>query len=68
MDQQYYKFSKGNMINVFHFRFSIFVLETLKFKKKGRHSHWQCDQYLQLNHTCQDQLCHFVLEVIANCY
>ena len=27
-----------------HFRFSIFVLETLKFE-------WQCSQYLELNPT-----------------
>ena len=28
-----------------HFRFSIFVLETLKLE-------WQCSQYLELNPTC----------------
>ena len=30
-----------------HFRFSIFVLKTVKLR-----SHWQCSQYLKLNHTC----------------
>ena len=34
------------------FRFSIFILETLNFKKKGRYSYWQCSQYLELNPTC----------------
>ena len=40
-----------------HFRFSIFVLESLKFKKKGWHSHWQCNQYLELNPTCDHTHC-----------
>ena len=35
-----------------HFRFSTFVLDTLKFKMKGRYGHWQCSQYLVLNPTC----------------
>ena len=34
------------------FRFSIFVLEILEFKKKGCYIHWQCSQYLELNPTC----------------
>ena len=37
---------------IYHFRFSIFVLETIIFKKKGRYIHWQCSQYLELNPTC----------------
>ena len=47
-------------LSIPHLRFSIFVLETLKFKKKGRFSHWQCSQYLELNHECDISLLLFV--------
>ena len=30
----------------------IYAKEQLKFKKKGRYSHWQCSHYLDLNPTC----------------
>ena len=45
-----------------HLRFSIFILETLKFE-------WQCSQYFELNPTCGNTVHHrksdqnyFVLE------
>ena len=34
-------------VPICHFRFSIFVLEFLKFKKKGMYYHWQYSQYLE---------------------
>ena len=43
-----------------HFRFSIFVLETFKFKETGRYRHWQYSQYLELNHTCGISAIHWV--------
>ena len=30
----------------------IFVIENMKFKKRGWYSLWQCSQYLELNLTC----------------
>ena len=50
---------------IYHFRFSIFVLETIIFKKKGRYIHWQCSQYLELNPTCAlVQICYnFVYDI-----
>ena len=33
-------------------RLLIYATENLKSKKKGRYSHWQCIQYLDLNPTC----------------
>ena len=38
-------------LQICHFRFSIFVLKTLIFKKRGWYSPWQCFQYLALNTT-----------------
>ena len=57
-NQWCYKFSNGYMVTwlisltICHFRVSIFLLETLKFKKKGWYSHWQCSQYFEMNLAC----------------
>ena len=46
---------------IYHSRFSIFVPETIIFKKKGRYSHLQCSQYLELNPTCA------LVQICYNC-
>ena len=35
------------------FRFSMFVVENINFKKKGRYSHWQCSQCRNSNPSCE---------------
>ena len=43
------------------FRFLMFVVENINFKKEGRYSHWQCSQCLELNPICVIGRLHRVL-------
>ena len=44
-DTNFPKVTRIMSLLIHHFRFSVFVLETLKLE-------WQCSQYLELNPTC----------------